>query len=430
MGRKRLRKRANGEGSIYLRSDCRWAAEVTVGYDERGRQQKQRVYGRTQAEAAKKLDELKNRLAHGLPPRAEKQTVGQFVNTWLDTVCCPPHVSLKTQRTYRDLCEDHIIPALGRIELSKLAPQNVQQFVSDLMQTPKPTRKKNAPNREDKDGKAATPANPPEFFSSRTAKHCRDALRAALNVAMKWNLITRNAAALITVTVRKRKPHIYSQSQAAVFLETIHGDRLEALFWLALCIGPREGELLGLKWNDFDFETGIVSLLRSLQRVKLPGEKKSTLQLLPTKTEESERSLWLPQIVLEKVLAHRRLQDEERNFAGSAWRDTGMVFTTGIGTMLDARNMLREYYRLRDRAQLPKIRFHDLRHSAATILKMAGIPDQAIQKLLGHASVRTTQDIYMHLVPDAEKGAAEKMDEIFRPVAVKIAVNATEKKLN
>jgi integrase len=143
------------------------------------------------------------------------------------------------------------------------------------------------------------------------------------------------------------------------------------------------------------------------------------LELLPTKTEDSERGIWLPQIVLEKVLAHRTRQEEERKIGGSAWRDTGMVFTTGIGTMLDARNMLREYYRLRDRIQLPQIRFHDLRHSAATILKMASIPDQAIQKLLGHASVRTTQEIYTHLTLDAEKRAAEKVDEIFRPVAVK-----------
>jgi len=145
---------------------------------------------------------------------------------------------------------------------------------------------------------------------------------------------------------------------------------------------------------------------------------------------ERERGLWLPQIVLEKVLAHRTRQEEERKLGGSSWHETGMVFTTSIGTMLDARNMLREYYRLRDRAQLPKIRFHDLRHSAATILKMAGIPDQAIQKLLGHASVRTTQEIYTHLTPDAEKSAADKMDEIFGPVAVTVAVKNAKTRPN
>jgi integrase len=343
------------------------------------------------------LDELKARLAQGLPAKPERQTLSQFLDTWLNTVCCPPHVSLKTQRTYRDLCEDHIIPALGRFELSKLGPQHVQQFVNDLVKKPKPARKKE-PQPADGEIVAATPAKPEDTYSSRTAKHCRDALRAALNVAIKWNLVVRNSAALVKIGAgRKRKPQIFDESQARSFLEGIFGHRLEALFWLALCIGPREGELLGLQWTDFDFEKGRVYLRRSLQRVKREGEKKSHLELLPTKTEDSERGLWLPHIVLEKVLAHRTGQQAEREFAGCAWRETGMVFTTNIGTMLDARNMLREYYRLRDRTQLPKIRFHDLRHSAATILKMAGIPDQAIQKLLGHASVRTTQDIYTHL---------------------------------
>lgn len=118
-----------------------------------------------------------------------------------------------------------------------------------------------------------------------------------------------------------------------------------------------------MQWTDVDFGNGQVYLIRSLQRVKRPGEKRSHLELLPTKSEESERGLWLPQIVLEKVLAHRTRREEERKLGGSSGHETGMVFTTSIGAMLDARNMLREYYRLRDRAQLPKIRFHDLCHS-------------------------------------------------------------------
>ena len=223
---------------------------------------------------------------------------------------------------------------------------------------------------------------------------------------MKWNLVTRNAAALTTVTSpRKLKLHIYDESQAGVFLEAISGDRLEALFWLALCLGPREGELLGLQGPDFDFERETVTILRSLQRIRREGEKKSHLELVPTKAEDSDRSIRLPKLVLERVLAHRTRQDEERRLAGSAWHETGMVFATHKGTFLEARNMLREYYRLRDRAQLPKIRFHDLRHSVATILKMAGIPDEVIQKLLGHASVRTTQEIYMHLTPGCGKAS-------------------------
>jgi len=309
-----------------------------VGYDERGRQQKSRVYGRTQAEASDKLEKLKARLAEGLPPKPEKQTVAQFLNSWLDTVC-PSNVGDRTLRTYRDLAEDHIMPALGRNELSKLSPQHVQRFVRELRKKPKAPRKKN-----------------------------QDAQRSG---------------------------------------------------YLALCLGPREGELLGLQWTDLDFERETVTLVRQLQRIKKVGEKKSHLELLQTKTPDSDRSRWVPKLVLERLLAHRTRQDEERRVAGSAWCETGMVFGTRKGTLLDPRNMLRDYYRLRAKAQLPKIRFHDLRHSAATILKMAGIPDEAIQKLLGHASVRTTQEIYMHLTTAGEKQAAAKMDEILGPVAVK-----------
>jgi integrase len=145
------------------------------------------------------------------------------------------------------------------------------------------------------------------------------------------------------------------------------------------------------------------------------------LELVDTKTKESDRSVWLPQIVIEKVLAYQRLQSQERKVR-TDWAETGMVFTTPKGTFLESRNMLRDFYRIRDRAQLPRIRFHDLRHSTATILKMAGVPDQAIQNMLGHASVRTTQEIYTHLTLDGQKQAATKMDEIFGPVAVKAAL--------
>jgi integrase len=175
---------------------------------------------------------------------------------------------------------------------------------------------------------------------------------------MKWNLVSRNAAALATVAnARKGKPHFYDESQARVFLEGISGDRLEALFWLALCLGPREAELLGLQWADFNFEKETVTILRSLQRIRRQGEKKSHLELVPTKTEDSDRSIWVPKLVLERVVTHRTRQDEERKLAGTAWCETGMVFTTHKGTFLEPRNMLREYYRLRAQEHFPKSAF-------------------------------------------------------------------------
>jgi len=419
MGRRRLHKRANGEGSVYCRAcDGRWVAELTVGYDERGRQIKDRVYAKTQAEALGKLREMRARAAQGLPARPQRQTVAHFLQRWLNEVACVPRISLKAARTYRDLMEDHVLPLLGRIELAKLGPEDVERLVTHILSSRKPSRKKSKGNDD--------PA--PERYSITSAKHCRDVLRAALNVAMRWGLISRNPAALVTIKRARRKPTFFDQKQAGAFLEAIYGERFEALFWLALCLACREGEILGMQWTDFDFESRRVQILRSLQRVKRPGESKSHLELMPTKVEESDRSIWLPQIVIEKVLEHQRRQQEERKLAGSDWVETGMVFSTRKGTMLDARNMLKEYYRIRDRAQLPRVRFHDLRHSAATILHLAGVPDQAIQNLLGHASVRTTQEIYTHLTADAQKQTAAKMDEIFGPVAVRVAVKNAQLK--
>lgn len=116
-------------------------------------------------------------------------------------------------------------------------------------------------------------------------------------------------------------------------------------------------------------------------------------------------------------------------FAGEDWVETGRVFTTTKGTMLDARNLLRTYYSLRKLAQVPGIRFHDLRHSAATLLRTAGVPTPAISKLLGHASTRTTEEVYSHVISEMEREAAEKMDAILKPVAVKIAVKTPRKDL-
>jgi integrase len=425
MARRRTRKRANGEGSVYPRSDGRWAGELTVGFNAAGKQIRATVYGRTQAEARAKLEELKQRASQGLNIKPERLTVGKFLERWLASKACQPHVSFKTEEAYRDQVRVHIIPAIGHIELTKLTPEHVQQMVNALLAKPKRSGK----NESEVEG-AVKPTGNQETLSPRTVKHCRDTLRAALNVAMKWNLIGRNPAAQVSIKQKRRRATIYDETQAAAFLEAIYGERLEALYWLALCLGPREGEILGLKWTDFDFAAGKVQLIRALQRVKRPGEKKSRLEEVDTKTSDSDRSVRLPQIAIEKVLAHQRRQEEERAFAGSAWIESGMVFTTRKGTPLQPRNMLRDFYRIRNRAKLPRIRFHDLRHSAATILKMAGVPDEAIQNLLGHASPRTTQDIYSHVTPKGQKLAAAKMDEIFGPVAVTVAVKHAQKKPN
>ena len=229
---------------------------------------------------------------------------------------------------------------------------------------------------------------------------------------------------VIPLTAVKRVPHVYDKALAHRFLEAIRGHRLESLFLVALWLGMREGEVLGLSRADVDLENKRLHIRHSLQRIN------GKLQLRPTKTVESQRSPILPDVVVASLCTHFARQDEERIFAGSDWVDSGMVFTTTIGTMLDVRNMLREYYKLRDLAELPKIRFHDLRHSAATLLHAAGVPMASIQKLLGHASMRTTQDVYSHVMTDMESEAAAAMDEILRAPAAAAPPRAGARKSN
>lgn len=391
----RRHKRGNGEGSIFKRPDGRWVGSMTTGFNGNGRQARKDYYGKSRADIVRKLEEARKALAEGRSLSPERQTVGQFLDRWLADVV-KPNTSPKTYRTYSDLLKQHLAPGLGGIDLYKLNPEHVQHFIKQRNEA---------------------------GLSPTTVKHCRDCLRAALNVAMRWNLLVRNPAALAKLPRRiRRKPQAYNKAQARQFIQAIAGHRLEALFLVALCIGMREGEVLGLGIEDLDFENKLLTVRYSLQRID------GKLKLVPTKTEESQRSIRLPDLVVSALIAHLERQAKERAWAGEDWVETGRVFTTTKGTMLDARNMLRDYYKLRDISGVPKVRFHDLRHSAATLLRAAGVPTPAISKLLGHASTRTTDEVYSHVISDMEEEAAAKMDQIFKPVAVTVAVKSTSER--
>jgi len=356
-----------------------------VDFDSRGRQKRSYVYGKTRAEAATRLDQKRKDFFEGKPLSVPKETLANFLKRWLTFKMDSKAISPKSQRTYNDLINKHIVSALGHINIQRLAPDHVQRFVA-----------------------LKTEAG----LSPKTVKHCRDCLRAALNEAMRSGLVNRNAPAQVRPPKQlRRPPQVFNKAQARAFLDAIRGHRLESLFLVALCMGMREGEVLGLSKADVDLENKRLHIRHSLQRID------GKLMLVPTKTEESQRSPILPDVVVSSLGAHFSRQDDERMMAGSDWVETGMVFTTGKGTLLDARNVLREYYKIRDTAGLPSIRFHDLRHSAASLLHASGVPLVAIQKLLGHASFRPTQEVYAHITSDLETEAASTMDELLAPPA-------------
>jgi integrase len=194
--------------------------------------------------------------------------------------------------------------------------------------------------------------------------------------------------------------------ETKAFLIACKGDRLEALFTVALAIGLRQGEALGLRWEDVDWESGVLHVRRSLQRVN----RKLVLDEL--KTKNSRRDLPLIDRLAISLRAHRSRQLEEKLAAGKDWQENGLVFTTTIGTPLDARNVVRKYHDTLTRGGIPLRRFHDLRHGCATLLLAQGVPLKTVSDILGHSQISITADIYAHVIPEMRREALGVMDSI------------------
>ena len=381
------KKRGSNEGSIYKDKDGRWRGSVHLGYSG-GKRRRKVISGKTRAEVARKLAEALRSRDVGLAFAPERQTLSDFLERWLTDVA-KPSTRPKTYRTYKDLVNQHLIPSLGKRPLIKLSPQDVRAFMTEKL----------------RDG-----------LSPKTVKHLRDTLRNALNVAIKDGLIVRNAAALADPPRTERKEmQAFTPVQARQFLEEVKGHRLESLFSVALSLGLRQGEILGLRWKDVDLENRRLTVRYQLQRID------SKLCLVEPKTARSARTLMLPAVAVSALAAHKMRQDTERQVAGARWVETGMVFTTTIGTMLDQRNLLKAFYKILATSELPRVRFHDLRHSAATLLLAQGVHPRVVMDLLGHSPIAVTLDTYSHVIPDMQRESATQMDAVLSPVASTVA---------
>lgn len=226
--------------------------------------------------------------------------------------------------------------------------------------------------------------------------------------ALKWGLVARNVATLVE-SPRAERPEVQFMlpDHARKFLKAIEGDCLEALFSTALAMGLRQGEALGLRWEDVDFDARVLRVRYSLQRIQ------GDLQLTELKTRNSRRDLPLTDAVIARLRAHRSQQLQEKLLAGSRWQDSGLVFTTTIGTPLDARNVIRQYHAILEKAKLRRYRFHELRHSCASLLLVQGVPLKTISDILGHSQIRVTADYYVHIAPETRREALSMMDVLF-----------------
>ena len=208
--------------------------------------------------------------------------------------------------------------------------------------------------------------------------------------------------------VQRREIEPLDPSDARLLLAAVRDNRLEALYSVALSVGLRKGEALGLHWKDIDFETGTLSVRTSLQRIG------GRLQLVEPKSSRSRRVIFLPDATVEALRRHRARQQQERLLEGPRWHDTGLVFTTKIGTPFDPRNVTRHFKKILTNAGLPQKRFHDLRHTCASLLLVQGVNPRVVMEVLGHSQISLTMDTYSHVIPEVQQDAAELMNALLK----------------
>ena len=246
-------------------------------------------------------------------------------------------------------------------------------------------------------------------LSAKTVQSVRGVLRTALNEAMRWDLLARNVAALARPPRSQPKPiSPFTPDEARRLLDVAQNDRLGALYAVALAMGLRQGEALGLTWDNVDFVKGLIRVERQLQR------QDGGLRLVDLKTQQSRRTLPMPQSIGENLKRHLADQSKERHLAGNRWRETGLVFTTTIGTGLDGPNVTKSFQRLLRSAGLDRRRFHDLRHSCATLLLVQNVPPRVVMEILGHSQISLTMNTYSHVLPGLKSDAAASMEAILR----------------
>jgi integrase len=258
--------------------------------------------------------------------------------------------------------------------------------------------------------------NPPQGgkgLSTSTVKYLHAILHRGLGQAYQWGLVPRNVAGLVKPPrIERAEVRPFTPEQARTFLRAIKGYRLEALYSVALSVGLRQGEALGLSWEDVDLEQGTLQVRQQLQHLR--GE----FSLVPPKTKGSRRTIELPAFSVRALREHQVRQEREKTEAGPEWQDWGsaegthLVFTTIKGTPLDPRNVTHRFQALLERLKLPRMRFHDLRHACATLLLVQGEHPRVVMEILGHGSFGMTMNTYSHVVPSLKRDAASKMDRL------------------
>ncbi len=401
------KRNANGQGGVYQRADGRWEAKVFVDTPD-GRRKRISVYGANQRDALDELGKVLDQQRRGIPVATTTLTVAEYMTYWLRHIA-EPSIRRTTYATYEGDVRLHIVPGIGKRKLKALQATHIRAWLNQLRTMCQCCAQgKDSGRQMPRCCAMDKPQCCRDVLSSSSIRHILRVLRAALQDAVDEEVLSRNVARLVQLRVTdERKVRSFTRAEALRFLEAAEKHRLYALWAVALAMGLRRGEALGLAWADVDLDHARLTIRQALHRVD--GE----LRLDPVKTETSIAVLPIPAPLVPILRGHRTRQLEERFAAGSQWRETGLVFTTAHGGFLEPRNANRLFHSLCEKANVPQLRVHDLRHSCATLLFTMGVTPATVQRILRHSSITVTTGTYVEVIEAVQRDALDSMGTLF-----------------
>lgn len=342
------------------------------------RKQKKRRGFKTKKEAQAALVQAESEVLRGDYIEPSKMLYGEYIESWL--IDKKTKIKSSTFGTYLWLVNNHIKRGLGNIQLNKISAMELQKFYNQLLSE--------------------------KSLSNENIQKIHSLINNSLNRAVKWGLLNKNVALLVDrPRSNRREINVWTQEQIIKFLKEAEQDKLYIAFHLAITSGMRQSEILGLRWKDIDFTDNSLSVVQILSH---DGKSMS----VGAKTRSGIRKVHLPDETMILLEKHKRIQENEKKLYTGIYEDRDLIVCTSVGTPVIPRNLMRSFYRITKSAELPRIRFHDLRHTHATLLLKQGVNPKIVAERLGHADVRITLDTYSHLLPSMQKETASNFGKM------------------